>query len=166
MYYLRGPQGHIYMVIQVRLRMYSHMYRSGWMPPARLQSPSLPYEPSSAAIRRLKTIWAPPLLHVYLHREPQQVHLICSWYKKIYLMRVAHIGANGWGNRDRYGDEYRCGHGRQVWIYTGLQALRRSVNQEVLEASKVSTTITIWPERTLPIHWDYRIGSQAVDWRL
>jgi hypothetical protein len=64
-----------------------------------------------------------------------QVGLICSWCMKICLRRAANISANGYANEYRYGYGYR----RLVCIHTRLLASRRSVNQEVCEASKVTT---------------------------
>jgi hypothetical protein len=58
--------------------------------------------------------------------------------------RAAHISVNGYTNEYRYGCGYRHGYGYKyrglVCIYTGLLASRRSVNQQVLEASKVTKT--------------------------
>ena len=51
------------MVIQTRRRTYSSMYRFGRIPSPRQQSPSLPYEPSSPAIQRLRSIYATELLN-------------------------------------------------------------------------------------------------------
>jgi hypothetical protein len=46
-----------------------------------------------------------------------------------YQCRAAYISANGYANGDRYGDEYGCEYGRQVCIYPGLLASRRSINK-------------------------------------
>ena len=64
-----------------------------------------------------------------------QVRLIWSWCMKICLRRAANISANGYANEYRYGYGYRS----LVCIHTRLLASRRSVNQQVWEASKVTT---------------------------
>jgi len=58
-----------------------------------------------------------------------------------YQCRAAHISANGYASGYRYEDEY--GYGSQVCIYMGLRPSRDQVNQQVLEASKVTLDVEI-----------------------
>jgi hypothetical protein len=71
---------------------------------------------------------------------------------KICLKRAAHISAErlisvqtDMQTDKRYRDEYGCEYGKQVCIYTGLLTSRRSVNQQVIEESKVTDKVVAYP---------------------
>jgi len=47
----------------------------------------------ASPVSRIRSIYATQSVAVYLHLEPHQVRLICSWCMKRYLRRAAHMSA-------------------------------------------------------------------------
>jgi hypothetical protein len=70
-----------------------------------------------------------PLLHVYLHGEPQ-VRLICSSCMRICQRRAAHISATlGYANGYRYGGEYDWIGVKSVYIRAFWSREDQSINK-------------------------------------